>query len=233
MKRPLAIWALALIWGITLSDVNNYHLWGIISLILSIFIFILISRPLREKSSGFIFIAIPLLISGYVLHSINKNYYENSCKEWEGSKVSVEGALFNEPEFKDGKTRFIMNVESIDNQVISKNKKIRIQVSIYGDSQIHELKYGSVVNIISEIRIPLGRRNFGGFNSKKFLASRGVSGTIGTSEKALTILKGNRALWFKNTGYKLRHNMIDTLNKCMPDEYIAFHDGFLSIYCLL
>ncbi|NLB78800.1 MAG: DNA internalization-related competence protein ComEC/Rec2 [Clostridiaceae bacterium] len=230
MKRPLAIWALALIWGITLSDVNNYHLWGIISLILSIFIFILISRPLREKSSGFIFIAIPLLISGYVLHSINKNYYENSCKEWEGSKVSVEGALFNEPEFKDGKTRFIMNVESIDNQVISKNKKIRIQVSIYGDSQIHELKYGSVVNIISEIRIPLGRRNFGGFNSKKFLASRGVSGTIGTSEKALTILKGNRALWFKNTGYKLRHNMIDTLNKCMPAKESSVIAGMLIGY---
>ncbi len=230
MKRPLAIWALALIWGIMLADVNNYHLWGLISLVLSLLIFILIYRPVREKSSGFIIIAIPLLISGYVLHSINKNYYDNSCKEWEGRKISVEGALFNEPEFKDGKTRFIMNVESVDKEAIPKNKNIRIQVSIYGDNQISELKYGSVVNIIGEIKIPLGRRNFGGFNTRKFLASRRVSGTMSAQSKAITIMGDNKALWLKNTGYKLRHNMIDTLNSCMPAKESSVLAGMLIGY---
>lgn len=230
MKRPLAIMAIALIWGIILADVNKYHIWGIISLILSLLTFILIYRPLREKSSGFVLLAIPLLITGYVLHSLNKNYYEHSCKAWEGKNVSVVGTVFNEPEFDNGKTRFILSVNSIDNKVNPKNKTLRLQVSIYGNDSITGLKYGSVVNIMGEIKIPLGRRNFGGFNTRKFLASRGISGTISTPAKALTIKEGNRALWLKNTGYRLRHNIINTLDCCMSVKESSVLAGMLIGY---
>lgn len=230
MKRPLAISAIALMWGIILADVNKYQIWGIVSLVISLMIFILIYRPLRAKSSGFVLLAIPLLISGYVLHSINKNYYDNSCREWEGKNVSVKGELYNEPEFDDGKTRFILSVDEIDNTIISKNKNLKIQVSVYGDNSIPELKYGSIINIKGEIKIPLGRRNFGGFNSRKFLASRGVSGTMSTSEKAFTILEGNSASWLKNTGYKIRHNIIDTLNNCIPHDESSILAGMLIGY---
>lgn len=230
MKRPLAISAIALIWGIILADVNKYHIWGIISLALSLLIFILIYRPIRKKSTVFVLLAIPFLISGYVLHSINRNYYDNSCKEWEGKSVSVRGSLHDEPEFDEGKTRFILNVDTIDNTTIKKNKNIKIQVSIYSDDLIAGLEYGSVVNIVGEIKIPLGRRNFGGFNTRKFLASRGISGTMSTPEKALTILKGNRASWVKNTGYKLRQNIINTLNNCIPANASSILAGMLIGY---
>jgi len=216
MKRPLAVAAIALIWGIILADVNKSHIWGIISLTLSLLIFILIYRPAREKSSVFVLLALPFLISGYVLHSINKNYYDNACKEWEGKSVSVKGTLHNEPEFKNGRTRFVLKVESIDNKPLAKNRKIKIQVSIYGDDLIDDLNYGSVVNITGEIRIPPGRRNIGGFDSGKFLASRGISGTMSTQVKAFTILDGNRGSWLKETGYRLRHNILKTLNSSMP-----------------
>ncbi len=228
MKRPLVISAIALIWGIILADVNKYHLWGIISLILSLLIFILFYRPLRKKSSAFVLLAIPFLISGYVLHSINKNYYDNSCTEWEGKSVSVDGTLHNEPEFDEGKTRFILNVDKIDNTAINRN--IKIQVSIYSDDSIAGLEYGSVVKIVGEIRIPLGRRNFGGFDNRKFLASRGISGTMSIPEKALTILEGNRASWLKNIGYKIRHNILNTLNKSMPANGSSILAGMLIGY---
>jgi len=230
MKRPLAVAAIALIWGIILADVNKSHIWGIISLTLSLLIFILIYRPAREKSSVFVLLALPFLISGYVLHSINKNYYDNACKEWEGKSVSVKGTLHNEPEFKNGRTRFVLKVESIDNKPLAKNRKIKIQVSIYGDDLIDDLNYGSVVNITGEIRIPPGRRNIGGFDSGKFLASRGISGTMSTQVKAFTILDGNRGSWLKETGYRLRHNILKTLNSSMPEKESYIMAGMLIGY---
>ena len=230
MKRPLAISAMALMWGIILADVNKYHIWGIISLTISLMIFILIYRPLRKESSRFVLLAIPFLISGYVLHSINKNYYDHSCTVWEGKNVFVEGTLHNEPEFDNGKTRFILKVNAIDNTTISKIKNLKIQVSVYGDYPITKLKYGSVVNIMGEIKIPQSRRNFGGFNTRKFLASRGISATINTSEKALIVLDGSNASWLKNTGYKIRHNIIDTLNNCIPPEESSILAGMLIGY---
>ncbi|NLX64318.1 MAG: DNA internalization-related competence protein ComEC/Rec2 [Clostridiaceae bacterium] len=231
MKRPLAVAAIALIWGIILADVNKSQFWGIISLSLSLLIFILIYRPVREKSSVFVLLAVPFLVSGYVLHSINKNYYDNACKEWEGKSVSVKGTLHNEPEFENGRTRFVLNVESIDNKPLAKNRKIRIQVSIYNSNGfIDNLNYGSVVNITGEIRVPPGRRNIGGFDSGKFLASRGISGTMTAQGKALAILEGNRGSWLKKTGYKLRHNILNTLNRSMPEKESSILAGMLIGY---
>ena len=230
MKRPLVVSAIALIWGIILADVNKYKIWGIISLALSLLTFFLIYRPLKEKTSQFVLLAIPLLFTGFVLHNINKNYYDNSCKEWEGKSVSVEGTLFNEPEFDDGKTRFVLIVSSIDGKPISNNRNLKLQVSIYGDDTIPELKYGSTVKIMGEIKIPQGRRNFGGFNTRKFLGARGVSGTMGVPLKALTIMEGNKASWLKNIGYRFRHNIISTLDKCMSAKESSVLAGMLIGY---
>ncbi|MGI6084902.1 MAG: DNA internalization-related competence protein ComEC/Rec2 [Acetivibrionales bacterium] len=230
MKRPLVVMAMALIWGIILADVNKYNIWGISSLVMSLLIFILIYRPLTEKSSGFVLLAIPLLIVGYVLHSINKNYYDNSCKAWEGKSVSVKGAVFNEPEFAEGKTRFVLKVDSIDGKKISNNISLRLKVSIYGDDIITGLEYGAVVNIMGEIKTPLGRRNFGGFNTRKFLASQGISGTISIPAKSLAIMEENRASWLKNTGYKLRHNIINVLDYCISDKKSSVLAGMLIGY---
>ena len=99
MRRPLVISALALICGIILSDVNNSHIWGIISLIICLSIFILLYKKLKAESSVFVLLAIPLLISGYFIHSMNRDYYYNACKEWEGKSVTVIGAVSDQPEF--------------------------------------------------------------------------------------------------------------------------------------
>ena len=174
-------------------------------------------------------LAIPFLFSGYILHSINKSYYDNSCKKWEGRSVSVNGALHNEPEFDNGKTRFILNVESIDGTAVREKRNIRIQATIYSNDPIADLKYGSVVNITGEIRIPPGRRNFGGFNYRKFLASRGISGTLSIQEKALTILGDNRASWLKETGIS-SGIILNTLNMSTPANSSSILAGMLIGY---
>ncbi len=230
MKRPLVVAAIALVWGIILADVNIYHSWGLVSLTLSFIIFALIYRPVRGKTSLFVLLAVPFMIMGYTLHSINESFYDKGFTEFEGQKVTVEGILFDEPEQMDGKTRFTLEIRSINNQLSIPQRNHKIQVNVYSDDPISGLKYGSVVSITGEIKIPTGRRNFGGFNTRKFLAARGISGTMGVSLKAIRIMEGQELSWLKNIGYKLRHSIIQTLDKCLPSEEASVLAGMLIGY---
>lgn len=230
MKRPLVVAAIALVWGIILADVNIYHSWGLVSLALSFIVFVLIYKPVKGKTSPFVLLAVPFMIVGYTLHSINENYYENGLIELEGQSITIKGTLYDEPEQMEGKTRFTLKIRSINNRVLIPQNNHQIQVNVYSDDSISGLKYGSVISITGEIRIPTGRRNFGGFNTSKFLAARGISGTMAVSIKAISIMEGQELSWFKNTGYKLRHSIIQTLDKCLPPEESSVLAGMLIGY---
>ena len=72
MKRPLAVAAIALIWGIILADVNNYHSWGLVSLAIRLIVFILTYKPLRGRLSVLCLLAVRVMIVGCT-HN-NNNY---------------------------------------------------------------------------------------------------------------------------------------------------------------
>ena len=230
MRRPLVISALALICGIILSDVNNSHTWGIISLIICLSIFILLYKKLKAESSVFVLLAIPLLISGYFIHSMNRDYYYNACKEWEGKSVTVIGAVSDQPEFLEGKTRFTLRINSVDGRAIKSARGIKLQVSIYDEDPLPDLKYGSVIRLSGEIKVPQGRRNIGGFDMQKFYASRQISGSMGIPSKSLMIENGWQGSWLKNTGYILRQGMIRILDKSLPPKESSVIAGMLIGY---
>ena len=230
MKRPLAVAAIALIWGIILADVNNYHSWGLVSLAISLIVFILTYKPLKGRLSVFCLLAVPFMIIGYTLHSINENHYYNSFMELEGQSVTVQGVLIDEPEQLEGKMRFTLKVCSINSEGSILQKNHRIQVNVYSMDPIPGLKYGSIISVSGEIKIPAGRRNFGGVDTRKFLAARGISGTMNVSLKTIKILEGREFSWIKNTGYKLRHSIITTLDKCLPSEESSVIAGMLIGY---
>ena len=50
MKRPFAVAAIALIWGIILADVNNYHSWG-----LRLYISLIVYFDLQAFKGGCLF----------------------------------------------------------------------------------------------------------------------------------------------------------------------------------
>ena len=227
MRRPLVISTIALICGIILADVSNSHSWGIISLAICLAIFLLLYKKLKIKSSKFVLLAIPLLICGYLLQSINRDYYYNACKQWEGQSVTVIGTVFNEPEFIEGKTRFTIKINSVNGHKVGSVRGIKLQVSIYDEDPVSNLKYGSIVCLSGEIKIPQGQRNIGGFDMQKFFASRKISGTMGMPIKSLRIEDGWQGSWLKNTGYKLRQGMISILDKSLPPKESSVIAGML------
>lgn len=230
MKRPLVISAIAIIWGIVLADVNIYHGWGIVTLLISTAIFILVYRPLKVTLSRFCLLAIPFMITGYILHSINENYYYDRFIEWEGQGVTLKGTVHDEPRYEEGKTRFTIKILSVNGEEEVRERNHRIQVNVYSEGPISGLQYGSIVSVTGEIRNPTGKRNFGGFDTRKYLAARDISGTMSVSAKSVTVLEGREFSWFRNTGYKLRNAIVSSLNRCLLQETSSVAAGMLIGY---
>ena len=169
MKRPLVISAIALIWGILLCDTSISHLWGILFLFLSMLSFILLYRPVRKTYSKFVLLAVPFLLTGYILHGFNKTHYQNLFLSYAENQVVVKGRIIDEPSQKKGRIGFILKPYTIDNVP---QKKGLIQVSVYADQNAANLGIWFNSRNTGQIKIPQGKRNIGGFDYQKYLASR-------------------------------------------------------------
>ncbi len=229
MKRPLAVSAIALIWGIILADVNISHSWGIVCIIISIIVMILLYRPIKATLSRFLLLAVPFLLIGYSVHSLDKNHHVAVFKPWQGQSVTVEGVVYDEPEFIEGKTRFVLSTKAIIGSENTTLKGERIRVTLYGEDPA-SVTYGSLVKVKGEIKCPEGRRNLGGFNAQKFFAAREISGTMSAPMQALTLMEGKEAFWLKDAGYKIRQGILRTLDQYLPPKEASILAGMLIGY---
>ncbi|NMA67194.1 MAG: DNA internalization-related competence protein ComEC/Rec2 [Clostridiaceae bacterium] len=227
MKRPLMISAIALIWGILLCDTNISQTWGIILLLLSLVCFILLYRPLRKTHSRFLLLAIPFLLAGYTMHSFNKAYYQDLFLPFTEKEVTIKGRIIDEPVLKKGRVRFTLKPDSIDSVP---SKKGLIQVSVYATRSVNKLDYGSLLEISGQIKVPQGKRNIGGFDYQKYLASRGISGVLNISEKSLMVLDGKETFWLKSAGYKFRKLILKGLEQCLPSDEASVLSGMIIGY---
>lgn len=228
MKRPLVIAAMAMIWGIVLSDVSISHLWGIMLVILSLLVLIFFYWPMKNISSSFVLLAIPFLVIGYVVHSYNKFLFENVFLSGIDDEITVTGRITDDPQPEKGKTVFTLKADKINDTRVDKNALLR--VSVYDEDLAETLKYGSFIRINGRIKIPQGRRNIGGFDYKKYLAARNISGTMSISEESLLILEDREAFWPKQAGYTARRHIIKGLQKCLSPEEASVMAGMLIGY---
>lgn len=228
MKRPLVIAAVALIWGIILRNVSISHIWGIILILLSLLIMALLYRSLKKSCSSFVLLAIPFLVIGYGLHSYHEYHYENLFIPHINEEITVTGRIFDDPQLQKGKTVFTLKAESINDKSFCDHAFIR--VSVYSDNLAEKLEYGSFVQITGLIKAPQGRRNIGGFDYKKYLAARKISGTMNIPEKSLVILDGQETFWLKKAGYTARKIIIRGLEQCLSKEETSVMAGMIIGY---
>ncbi|MCX7774381.1 MAG: DNA internalization-related competence protein ComEC/Rec2 [Clostridia bacterium] len=228
MKRPLAVCATAMIWGIILSDVINSLLWGLICIFISCIALSILLGKSRTSNSKFLWLVVPFLLLGFTLHSLNKVNYQNAFSGWEGKNVTVTGWISDEPQLKDGKIKLCLSVYSVDQEVL--NHKESLSVTLYSEEAASELHYGSYIGLNGEIRIPEGKRNVGGFNNQKYLASKGISGTLAIPLREVTIFQGERTSWLKKTGYGIRNKILEALYRCLPSKEASVVAGMLIGY---
>lgn len=243
-----------MIWGIILADTGRSLVLGAILIAVSAFALLIFYRPLKAGSSRFILLAVPFLIAGFTLHSLNRNHCDNLFKAWEHQKVAVHGRVLFEPEFLEGKTRFILDAGTVSGAVegsgpgttsdagtgsdagpISGNtsvklKNARIRVTVYAQEPLTEIKYGSMVELNGEIKLPQGRRNIGGFDMRRYLYARRISGTMAVSEKSVRVLEDGGTFFLKRTGYVIRDAIIKSIAGCLPEKEASVLSAMLIGY---
>jgi|CZCB01.1.fsa_nt_gi competence protein ComEC len=230
MKRPLAVSAVALIIGILVADKVPSIIPGLCAVLFLCFAALLVYRRLSGRSP-FLLLALPLMISGFLLHFFNIQAVNNRFLPWQGRQVVVEGAINDEPVFSDGRIIFTLLVDTItaDGEV-SPIRKGRIKVSVYSDSPLEELQYGKMVQIRTAIEIPAVQRNIGGFDYRRFLAAKGISGVCSINSSQLRVLEGDRSFFLKSAGYAVRKNILDALYGSMPEQEASVVAGMLIGY---
>lgn len=230
MKRPLAVSAIALILGILIADRVPFILPGLCAVLLICCAACLVYRKLSGKSP-FLLLALPLMVSGYLLHHFNTQAVNTRFMPWQGRQVAIVGSILDEPAFSDGKTVFTLLADSITDQgETTRIRNGRIKVSVYSDSAMDELRYGRMVQIMAEVEIPAGQRNISGFDYRRFLAARGISGVCRVKPAQIRILEGDRSFFLKSAGYTVRKSILDALYGSMPEQEASVVAGMLIGY---
>lgn len=230
MKRSLAVWAIALILGILIADRVPSMIPGLCAVILICISGCIVYRRLPERSP-FLLMALPLLLSGFLLHYSNIQAVNTRFLPWQGRQVAVQGVIEDEPVFSDGRTIFTLSADTVtEHGKATPIRNGRIKVSVYSDNPVDALQYGRIVRILAEVEIPAGQRNIGGFDYRRFLAARGISGVCSIRPAQITVLEGDRRFFLKSAGYAVRKGILNALYGSMPEQEASVVAGMLIGY---
>lgn len=230
MKRPLAVSAIALILGILIADWVPSLMPGLCAALLLCLAGCLFYRRLNERSP-FLLLAPVLMVSGFLLHYFNIQAVNNKFLSWQGRQVTIEGAIHDEPVFSDGRVVFTLSVDTIiehDRATPIRNGKIK--VTVYSDAPISALQYGKVVRIGAKIELPAGQRNIGGFDYRRFLAAKGISGICSVNPWQISLLDRNKSFFLKSAGYAVRKGVLEALYGSLPEQTASVLSGMLIGY---
>lgn len=230
MKRPLAVSAIALILGILIADWVPSLMPGLCAVLLLCFAGCLIYRRLHERSP-FLLLAPILMVSGFLLHYYNIQAVNGKFLPWQGRQVMIEGTIHDEPVFSNGRVVFTLSADTvIEHDKATPIRNGRIKVTVYSDGPISALEYGKVVRIDAKIKIPAGQRNIGGFDYRRFLAAKGISGICNVNPRQIIILEGSKGFFLKSAGYAVRKGVLEALYGSLPEQTASVLSGMLIGY---
>lgn len=230
MKRPLAVWSIALIIGILIADMVPEILPGLGAVLLLCFGACLVYSRMPGRMP-FLLMAVPMLVTGFLLHYFNTRAVNERFRPWLGRQVTIIGTVHDEPVFSDGRIVFTLKADTIsENGVSTPVHDGKIRVRIYSQSPIDELKYGRKVQVNAEVEIPASRRNIGGFDYRRFLAAKGISGICSAYPSGIRILDESDGSFLKSAGYAMRRGILDALYGSMPHREASVAAGMLIGY---
>lgn len=156
-----------------------------------------------------------------ILEKINNKIYS----EINGDKL-VEAIIISEPEDKEYKYRFKIEVESINGEF--KYKGIQLLLNLKLKDAKYIPKYGDKILVKGKIEIPNTSRNYKGFNYRDYLKTKKLYGTmeIETIEKE----EDTKLRTIDKIVNYVQNNMNKTFNNILSEEEASLCIGILIGY---
>ncbi len=225
MKRPLVIFAISLILGISASYLAESN-------VVFILVIILITLLLIEVRIKF---KINLIIIGTVLcffiGSIEFFCFDLSLsskyKDITAGIDTVYGYIASEPDIKQNKVNYIINSHKFVHNGKTKNVSGNILLTVYKDKDIDFIEYGKEVEVTGTLALAQGRRNPSGFDYRRYLIKAGVSAVIYARSTSISVGKTSNANPLINLGISIKEKIVNIIDSSLPKEQAGLLNGML------
>lgn len=214
MKRPLLVVTIGYIIGIIMGVYLK------ISMLLIIFIicilFMIVGRIIIKTKFNwayFYLVMIAVTCSCVNVRMLN-NKYERLYTQ-NGNNMCITGTVCGS--IKETENKYAVPIK------LNKNIKLMLYVS---KKQGLNLKYGNKIITTGTYKEPAGRRNYEGYDYKKYLKTKGIYGTVEIDEDIKITKKYNANLLFiivNNLADKLKKNVY----KLLPENTSSLASGIL------
>ena len=224
--RPLLIITCTYLTGILCSQFFNWISFGILTItaIISIVLFI----QSKHKLYLLIFSALIVFLFGASYTYFKSTQSAVPLEPFSNNNVIFNGQIVSQPDLRDKKTNYVVLVNNITYNSISKNINIRVLLSIYDDnSKQPTFKYGDLIYGSGKIQLPSPARNTGSFDYKRFLASQNVYSSIITTADNIAYAGQAKLNPFINFSLFLRNNIIRIIDSSLPSEQAGLLKGIV------
>jgi len=229
VKRPLLLFAVALIGGIITAYFSRSY--AIISISAFVLLSVLLVLCYRFKELKIVLIGIGIFyLIGSLEFSIRTNTNTERYAEFAGKQVVLAGYIDSEPDIREAKTNYVVRTTEINLEGKVKKVKGKILLTTLNNDEGYVYGYGSKIRIQGLLNLPKGRRNPGGFNYQEFLLKTDISATIFAANNDIHIEKGKYNNLIVESGMKVRQRIVETINKSLPAEQAGLLNGMLIGY---
>lgn len=211
MKRPIAIVTIGAIIGII---GGMYFKISTIPLFLLCVFFILLT--LRKSQIRYIKTIMPIsiiilfAISVLIFYGYSKHVSKKYELIKEGKSEEIIATIKSTPIEKEYVFSYTIKVENFQNL-----ENVYFNLYVKKDKNSKIFSYGEKVKLKGEIKRPTEARNYGGFNQKLYYKTRGIYGTIYSTN----IKKIGQEKWnFGKLGNTIRESISTKLKNILPNE---------------
>ena len=226
-KRPLLLFAVAIIAGITAGSVSNSFFMSAAALMLIAAVLHLLYKRIQRNLFIFIGILVFFAVGAFEFLCLDR---ANTGRfgEYSGERVAVRGFIASEPDVKEAKVSYIVNVVEIrSNGEFQKTKGKLLLTSVLNENS-SLLDYGREVEFAGQLNLPMGVRNPGGFDYRRYLSQKGVSAVVFSLK--ITTGEGWRSSFLIDTGHMLRMKIVGVIEKSLPRQQAGLLNGVLIGY---
>lgn len=229
MNRPLLVFAVSLMAGVTVSALTD----GYLVVSLSVVAAAIFSACFFIYGRDYRFIALGLLLFyslGVFEYRIVEEGNMARYRDFSGKSAVIRGTVVSEPDIREARVSYIIRTGTItiDNKTTRVDGKILLSTPRSEGSPLYG--YGREIEIKGQLNVPQGMKNPGGFDYRRYLAGNGMSAVVFAVKDHIVqggMAGGNFAV---RLGFTLRSKLVDVINRSLPPQQAGLLNGMLIGY---
>jgi competence protein ComEC len=218
-KRPVVSFCIMMIIGILTSSLSNATIIaGCFALLILSCFFVL---GLLRRGSFFVPVGmLAFFLLGSMEFLIVDRLQDGRFEAFNGKEAVVYGHIASEPEFKGERVTYVVKVDTVRlgyyGMPVRTGGKLLLSSVKGGDGTFFD--YGREIEFEGVLSLPMGVRNPGGFDYRRYLMQKGVGASVFAYPYAIEPGEGKRGNSLVQMGLNIRKRIIYVIENSLPPQ---------------